>query len=331
MRFKIVVQLFAIFIAPHLLSGTENPIDIPALTIKSSGTERTCFVHLPKGFSSKKVYPLVFILHGGGGNALQVAGHSQFNKLADKYGFIVAYPQGINKHWNDGRKVPKHREQDSTINDIEFIMKSIEAIKRKYPVNSSRIYAAGISNGGFMCQRLAVEKANTFAAVASIVASLPLRWQNSSPGEISVLLINGTSDPLVPYNGGPLTIKILGIRLDQGKVLSTDKTIYFWLKHNKISTLPVITDIEDKVPNDNCHAVRFDWSNKESGVCVSLIKVINGGHSWPGAEKNLPKRIVGETCDDFNASEVIWSFFKDKHLIVSPGRNKEIAQPHSVQ
>ena len=315
MRFKFLVLLFNVFISPLLFSGS-----MPELKIKSSGITRSCFIHIPKGFSNQKTYPLVFILHGGGGNSLQVAGHSQFNKLADKYGFITAYPQGINKHWNDGRKVPKHREQDSKVNDVDFIIKVVETLKKKYPVDAKRIYAAGISNGGFMCQRLAVEKADTFAAVASIVASLPLFWKNSSPGKISVLLINGTADPLVPYNGGSLTIKILGIRLNQGKILSTDKTIYFWLKHNKISTLPVITDIEDKVAGDNCHAVRFDWSDKDSGICVSLIKVINGGHSWPGAEKNLPKRIVGETCDDFNASKVIWSFFKDKRLNAADGK-----------
>ena len=317
MRYVFAIPLLILFSAPGLFSGTGNTGAMTKLIIKSGGMARVCYVHRPKDFSNKKKYPLVLILHGGGGNALQVAEHCKFNIIADKYGFIAAYPQSINKHWNDGRKVPKHKEQDSKISDVAFIASAVEAIKTKFPVNSNRVYAVGISNGGFMCQRLAVEKADKFAAVASIAASLPLCWKNSSPGKISILLINGTADPLVPYNGGTVTIRIFGVKINRGKILSTDKTVNFWLKHNKINTLPVISDIEDKVSSDDCHAVRFDWREPKSGRRVSLIKVINGGHTWPGTHKKLPKRIVGNVCDDFNATEVVWLFFEDKRLRTS--------------
>jgi polyhydroxybutyrate depolymerase len=246
------------------------------------GVKRTFYTHLPKKYSKQKKYPLVIILHGGGGNPLQIARHSQFQSLADKYGFIVAFPRGLNKHWNDGRKVKAHLEQDRKVSDVKFIRQAVKQISAKYNIDSKRIFAAGISNGGFMCQRLAVEASDIFAAVTSITASLPERWKNTLPvNKISVMLINGTADPLVPYHGGEVTLKfpLLMRTLKRGKILSTDKTIAYWLKVNDLKAHPVITDLKNINPDDGCHAVRYDWRDKSRKSRVTLIKVINGGHT----------------------------------------------------
>jgi len=286
--------------------------------IMIDGVKRIYFIHLPKNHSKQKKYPLVVILHGGGGKARQIAAHSKFQLLADKYGFIVIFPQGVDKHWNDGRRIKRHLKQDSKISDVKFIKQAVKQVSDKYCVDSSRIYAAGISNGGFMCQRLAVETSDVFAAVAGVTASLQKRWEHTIPvNKISVMLINGTADPLVPYHGGEVMLKIplLLTTLHRGKILSTDKTIAYWLKHNDLKAIPVITDLPNKNSADGCHAVRFDWLGKSPNPSVTLIKVINGGHTWPGKKRNLPERLVGKLCQDFDASETIWQFFKARKRV----------------
>jgi polyhydroxybutyrate depolymerase len=281
-------------------------------TIKIDGVKRTYYMYRPEEAKADRKFPLVLILHGGGGNPLQVAKHTQFQALAEKYGFVVIFPEGLNKHWNDGRKIKAHEKQDREISDIKFIRQLIKETVTNNNIDPRNIFAAGISNGGFMCQRLAVEASDIFAAVVSVAASLQERWKDTKPaGKISIMLINGTADPLVPYNGGTVSIKfpLLGITLKRGKIISTDKTIEYWLKNNALKVTPAITNLKDIDPKDGCHAVRYDWQTKALRPKVVLIKVINGGHTWPGKKRNLSKRRVSKICQDFDASETIWRFF----------------------
>jgi len=304
----------------------------------SDEIKREFFVHIPSTYQTGKAVPIVFVFHGGGGNAVGIAKFSGFSLLSEQNEFIAVYPQSIDKHWNDGRDSVKFRDHDAKINDVSWIKELITELDRKYSIDKERIYATGISNGGMFVQRLAIEMAEHLAAVASVTAQIPIQLAKKIPGrKISVMIINGTEDPCVPYKGGEVTAPKLFPLLanlkrqpNRGKVISTDDTIGFWLKHNEIGTRGRLSVLPDIKRADGSTAERTEWTNKKTALSVVLYKIIGGGHTWPGAKQYLPIRIVGSTCGDFNASIAIWEFFskhKKKKLEAQQGAAVVADQP----
>lgn len=285
--------------AVHTFSQTNRGTVVR--TVEVENTRRTYWLHVPSTYAKTKPIPLVLVFHGGEGQPQQIERHTGFSDLADREGFIVAYPEGIDKHWNDGRpNAPR-------VNDVAFVATLIEDIARSFNVDRKRIYTTGISNGGMLSQRLACELSGTIAAIASVAASMPdslnARCKPSRP--ISVLMINGTDDPLIPYSGGALPGTTLG-----GKVLSTPDTIKFWVDHNKCSQRPTSMLLPDQDPHDDARVRRESYTQCAAGVEVELDAVEGGGHTLPGARQYLPERLVGRTSRDINGTETIWSFFK---------------------
>ncbi|MDQ7012183.1 MAG: PHB depolymerase family esterase [Mariprofundaceae bacterium] len=280
------------------------------------GAEREYYVHLPPGYDGRHTVPVVLVFHGGGGNARQIARHSDFTRLADQYGFIVVYPQAVDKHWNDGRNSEKFQKHDVHINDVAWIEALIGRIGEKYAVDGKRMYAVGISNGGMFCQRLAIEAGRYFAANASIAAQIPEPRAGSGPASpVSVLMINGTKDPIIPYQGGEIVLRLFprlkksGAHAGRGRVISTDDTVRFWLGHHGIDTGAESVMLADRDQSDGSTVERSEWINAETGVSVVLYRVIGGGHTWPGSRQFLPVSIAGHTNRDMDASEEIWRFF----------------------
>lgn len=278
--------------------------------------KRTYTVHVPEAYREDSPAPLVFVFHGGGGSAGQVARSSGFNKLSEEHGFIAVYPQGVNKHWNDGRDSEKFKDQDAKIDDIAWIEKILATLKQKYAIDADRVYAVGISNGGMFTQRLAIESGRNFAAAASLTAQIPEPLaQATAQSPVSMLMINGTDDPVVPYHGGEVAIHLfprlekLRPQPSRGRVISTEDTVRFWMLRNDVGAKETLTELPDTDPGDGATAQRLEWTNHGNNASVVLYKIIGGGHTWPGTQSRLPVRVVGATCQDFNASEAIWAFF----------------------
>src|SRR5262249_25082621 len=143
--------------------------------------------------------------HGGGGHASSMPKFSGFDNLArDPHNlFIVAYPESLNKSWNDSRGL-------SPADDVAFVRALIDRLEDELPVDPHRIYATGISNGGFFSNRLACDLSDKLAAIASVAATMPTTLPESCHPlrPISVLYMNGTKDPLVPIGGGPIGAKL---------------------------------------------------------------------------------------------------------------------------
>jgi len=251
--------------------------------------------------------PLVIVLHGGGGRNTQIEKSTGFSKLAEKQGFIVAYPQGLDRQWNDGRETAQGKAHSLKINDTGFIVKMLGAIREKYRVDKSRIYVCGISNGGFMSMRLACDMSDVFAAAGIVCAGLnPYLAENARPEKkISLLIMNGTEDPLVPYNGGYVKI----FKQKRGEVLSTEYSVKYWLAWNGCGGEPFLAMINPDT-EDNTEIEKYTYDCR--GAEVILYKIIGGGHTWPGGFQYLPENVVGRTSRDINATEVLWNFFK-KH------------------
>lgn len=274
-------------------------------------------LHVPTSYDGQQPVPLVFCFHGGGGKAKQMERFSGFSTLSEKYGFIVVYSDAIDGHWNDGRGAEKFLEHNSDIDDVGFIMALLTHISHEYTVDRTRVYAVGPSNGGMFTQRLALEHAEAFAAVATLIASLPepLLDQFAPRAPIAVMLMNGTDDPFVPYNGGevtPILFPKLAERISRpsrGRVISTDETVKLWVAHNHTNPEPLIEQLPDSNQQDGVRMEKFTWDSGDDGVSVVLYKMIGGGHTIPGTFQYLPTRIIGNTCRDVVASELIWEFF----------------------
>lgn len=300
---KIFYLLIICFIT-SLLSITYAGIDING-SFTVDGLEREYILHLPKNYGNETL-PLVMVFHGGGGTAEQVKDHTKFNKLADKENFIVVYPNSVDKNWNDGRigdKLPVERD------DVKFISMLIDTLTANYKVNSKRIFSTGISNGGFFSFYLALKLSSRILAIAPVTANLPENlkdsWKTDKP--ISVLLINGTKDPLVKFDGGPVGFK--DDESGRGVSLSTSWTVKILTENNSCMPGVKVEEIDDK-EDDNCKAEKETYYKCANGTKVILVTIKGGGHTWPGASQYLPKIIVGTVCKDFNATEMIWEFFR---------------------
>jgi polyhydroxybutyrate depolymerase len=280
-------------------------------SIPLGGLERTYRLYIPALYSATKLVPLVFLLHGGGGTGegMEKLTLGGFNRLADREGFIVAYPDGIEKHWNDGRGLEAYRAHRENIDDVGFISALIEHLIRTLNIDPNRIYAAGISNGGQFSQRLACELSDRIAAIGVVAIQLPEHLPSSCAPKrpVSVLMMPGTGDPLVPWEGGEI-----GFRRGRkfGRVLSVPESMRFWAKQNQCPTSPLITYEPDRDPKDGTRVRRETYGPCGHETEVLLYAIEGGGHTWPGGDQYMPARIIGRTSRDADANEVIWDFFK---------------------
>jgi polyhydroxybutyrate depolymerase len=276
-------------------------------TVLVDETPRNYLVFHPDGRPAPgSGLPLVVVLHGGATVADMILHYSRFNEVAARENFAVAYPYGVNRWWNDGRMIDGRGETEA--DDVAFIRALVADVSTNVrPLDRGRLYATGISNGGFMSLRLACEAADLFAAVAAVSATMPLelgaRCRPAKP--VAVLTINGTGDSLVPYVGGHArTAQAL-----RGAIWSTDRTIAFWSRHNRCAEAPSVRVLPDKDPTDGSYVIEADYRGC-AGAPVKLLRVEGGGHTWPGSVQAIPANLIGTTNRDIDATETIWSFFK---------------------
>jgi polyhydroxybutyrate depolymerase len=276
--------------------------------------ERTFHIHIPSSYDKSVPLSLVIALHGRGGNgeSMILVTRKGFDKLSEKEGFIMVYPDGIELNWNDGRmdEEANDRAHRENIDDVGFISALIDSMINNYNIDPKRVYITGISNGAIMSYRLACELSHKITAIAPVDGNIPLLLlaECSPTNPVSVLAINNVNDPLVPFEGGEISGHFHRVKL--GKVLSVNESIGFWVKRNMCSTTPVESEEPDRAPKDGTRVLRKEYNNGISGTDVVLYSINGGGHTWPGGFQYLPVWVIGKTSRDINASEVIWSFFK---------------------
>ena len=278
-------------------------------TIHWDGYERKFLQHLPPREKMNKPMPILFHLHGGGGTAKGTAGftYGRFNELSDKDGFIVVYPDAIKKHWNDGRTSDIETSWKDNIDDVGFIVSIIDTLKKQYNIDTTRIFTVGMSNGGFMSSRLICDKANLFRGAAILTATISVDYlPKCRPSKgTAVMVINGTADPLVPYNGGQIKV----LKKDRGAIISTDSFIHYWQKINHCKT-HFVRKLKD-TKDDGTSVTIKEFGGCTKGASLVLYTIENGGHTWPQGKQYLGERIIGKTSQEFNACDVIWDYFKN--------------------
>ncbi len=282
-----------------------------------NGKLRNYLISNPINKKNKRL-PILFALHGGGGNSKSLAKNFHFHTRGEAKNWIVVYPQAsrhkFKSNWNDGRVHTQNgKKAVASFKDVEFILKIVKKLKSNYTIDDNRIYLTGISNGGFMAQRIAAEHAETFAAFASIISSMSNTvFTHFNPKEhLSVLMINGTQDPIIPYHGGG---SVFG-RKKLGYSLSVERVIDKWVEHNNLNPEAKIEKLADSNPTDNCTIERRVYTSFSNPNKVELLIMHGGGHTSAGDKQYAPKKIVGQTCYDINASDYLVEFLskQQKH------------------
>ncbi|PZC53045.1 hypothetical protein LH53_01415 [Mesotoga sp. TolDC] len=312
----LAVTLSVIGLAVNALNNDRDSQDTEA-SIMVDGLKRTYLMHTPPDRDQSKPLPLVIVLHGGGGSGAGMVESTQggFNVLADEEGFVVAYPDAVENHWNDGRSKEEvdYRAHRENIDDVGFISALIDQLVKEENVAPQRVYVTGMSNGAMMTYRLAGELSEKITAAAPVDGNIPENLAaNYTPGKpVSMLVINNTADPLMPWQGGDITGPFGNKKL--GKVLSARESIELWVKHNQCSIIPAETTKLDNDSNDGTQVRRITYTGGLEGTEVILYAIEGGGHTWPAGSSKLPERVIGKTSQEINANEVIWNFFKN-HL-----------------
>lgn len=276
-------------------------------TIEVDGLTRRYLVYIPKGADG--TLPLVLAFHGGGGEPIQMERYGRFNGLAEKEKFVVAYPEAVDGNWNDGRGVQFIRAQRENIDDVKFVRMVIEDIGKQCELDASRVFATGISNGAFISHRLAAEASDVITAVAPVVGGMaPSIARSFAPKHpVSLFVIQGDADPLVPIDGGYVGFR--GGR-KRGKLVPTKDAVAKYLQANRITGAPSVKRLDDTDPQDETTTEATIYPEGHGGASVQIYVVKNGGHTWPGRSAYLPEQLIGKTSQDFDASQAIWEFFK---------------------
>jgi polyhydroxybutyrate depolymerase len=259
------------------------------ISIRVNGVNREYILYIPPGHNGQVPAPLVLNFHGYGSNAVQQQIYANMNIVADTADFIVVYAEGLNSAWNTFGF-------QTTPDDVAFTTAIIEDVNERVRVDASRVYACGMSNGGYMSHLLACQLEDRIAAIVSVTGILaPGVMATCNPSRpVPVLQIHGTNDATVPYNGG------IGIG-------SVDSTMQFWLAKNNC---PTVATVIDTLPNnnntDNSYPIRYRTLNCDSSTEVTLIKIVNGGHTWPNAPFLIPNLVTNK---DIDGSIEAWGFF----------------------
>lgn len=283
--------------APGCFAGSFSG-DIPV-----GATQRSFTGYVPDGPAPAGGFAVVLAFHGGGMQGAGMRRQTGFDAVAQEKRFIVVYPDGVDRHWNDGRHTIKNPQDD-----VGFTRALIAWLKEKYSVNAGRLYATGISNGALFTERLGCELSGQIAAIAPVAGTLPVDLApHCHPDRpVSVLQIDGTADPIMPFDGG--AVADFGGRGEGGSVLSVAQTLSFWVRQNGCGDRPDESYPAPVVRRDPTRITQRIWTACRAQTSVKQLVVSDGGHSWPGAMPLLP-RIVGRTSGQINATVAIAEFF----------------------
>lgn len=259
-------------------------------TIDSKGLERTVHVHVPPSYDPAKPAPVVLSFHGYTSNGLEHAAYTGMLRKSDEAGFVAVHAEGIggSQGWNAGACCGE--AMTSNVDDVAFVAAMLDELEAKLCIDDKRVFATGMSNGGFLSHRLACELADRIAAVAPVAGVLGV--VSCTPSRpVAVMHFHGTYDALVPYAG-----------VDDGsrKFPSVADTAKGWATRNGCTDTARTTLERSEVTcttQDKC----------SGGAEVTTCTIAGGGHTWPGA---IPVPAMGYTTTAIRATDAMWEFFQ---------------------
>lgn len=285
---KTVLTIFALSL-PFLLFSQQTLTQ----SITHDGLQRDYILYVPATYTGDEAVPLVLNFHGYTSNAKEQMGYGDFRPIADTAGFIIVHPQGTlldgKTHWNVGGWTLA-----SKIDDVGFTAALIDSLSASYNINQNRIYATGMSNGGYMSFLLACQLSNKIAAIASVTGSMTIQTYDACDPQhpTPVMQVHGTKDGTVPYEGNPFWTK------------SIDDVMTYWISYNHCKKTPAATQLPDVNTSDGSTVEHLIYEKGDQHATSEHYKVTGGNHKWPLLKGGGPG-----TNHDFNATLEIWRFF----------------------
>ena len=321
-RLRLIFLLCFVTTCATLLNGapwrktTEELKPLPATPVagqyleevKVDGYTRSAYVHVPKGYRVGTRPPLVLVLHGAGGSGRVMLDRDGWVAKADREGFIAVAPNGLPALprqepnflnnpplWNSGQL--RARSPRARIDDVAFIEKLLDDLKKKVPYDPKRVYCVGHSNGAGMTYRLANELSERLAAIAVVAGEVAIA-QPHPKVPMPTLAIFGKQDKVFPFNGGKS-------QLPWGSRTTKPVATYLaaWAKGLGCKTTPKTLSKKDGIE-------RLEYPSETQGPALSVIYIDGHGHYWPGSPGRLPKQLVGPVSQKLNATDEIWTFFE---------------------
>lgn len=265
------------------------PADVSG-ELTDRGQHRTYYLHTPPSYTATHPLPLLVALHGSGMQGKEMAQKTALSELADREGFIVVYPDGLKQKWNVSGKSPE--------DNVEFVHALIDQMQQIRSLDAGRVYVVGLSNGGILAQKLACEAPDQIAAIATVAASLPIQFSSHCQTQkpISLLMINGTADSVVPWQGGePPNVRV-------GRNLSIPPipdVVNFWQQHNGCPT-------KAKIEQPSNLVEVTDYQSCQAQSEIMLVALKGAGHVWAGG--GYGQSPFGDT------TQRVWQFFQRHSL-----------------
>jgi polyhydroxybutyrate depolymerase len=275
--------------APEIRCSGRRPQPLDAeWKVLSSGIERRFDVHVPRSYDPTKPTPVVLNFHGFTSDKRQQDLLSRMNAKADREGFVVVTPNGsgLQKSWNAGACCGDAK--DKNVDDVQFVRDLLDELEGRLCLDRRRIFATGMSNGGFFSHRLGCELGERIAAIAPVAGVLGV-GACTPARPFPVMQFHGTGDAIVPFDGSTG----LGFR-------SVKETIDLWRDRNGCTGAPTVTFASG---DTKCET----WSACSPGGEVVLCTIDGGGHTWPGG---LPVPAGGKTTTALSATDAMWTFFQ---------------------
>lgn len=260
----------------------------PPGTLEHGGLERTYTAHIPPTYDGVARLPLVLNFHGFGSNARDQALYSGLPAKGDDEGFIVVSPNGTGERqaWNLAFAIT------GGVDDISFVGALLDKLEAELCIDTTHVYAVGMSNGAAFAQRVACAMPERIAGVAAVTAlAYPLNCGTDQP--IPVIAFHGTDDACVPFEGGTSQCGAMF------PVRSIEESARLWGEHNRCNEQPALASVSE-------HVRTIAYSECDGEVAVVLYVVEGGGHTWPGAI-DVPR--LGPVTGEINATDLIWEFF----------------------
>ncbi len=288
-------RLFTCFIL-FLFCGKSFAQNTVVDSFKCDGVWRSYRLYVPANYSAGGDRSLILNMHGLGSNSFEQQVYTNFMPIADTAGFLMVYPQALVNsgvtYWNIGIPVI------SSTDDVKFLSALIDTVRNHYHVDLQRVYATGMSLGGYMSHYLALNLNDRITAIASVAGSMYSGvYSTTHPARaVPMMQIHGTADSTVPYNGNFTGIDI-------------DTLVKFWVSNDGCNPIPVHTNLPDIDTTDHTTVTHDVYTGGAHGATCELYRIEGGEHTWPGAQIS-----VGITNQDFSASVEIWRFFRSYKL-----------------
>ena len=312
----VVVMLLAL--APPALAATRTlapgnhdlRLTEGASPPSARGRVRTFIVHVPAAVADGKPLPVLLAFHGGGGNASGFQKYAGLDRIADREGFVVVYPDGSGQlgrrllTWNAGDCCGY--AHTAGVDDVAFALAILKRLAADVPLDRTRVYATGHSNGAMMAYRLAADAADRVAAIAAVAGMMTVaRFAPAQP--VPMLHIHSVDDPRALYRGG-LGPPFPGTDL-RTEHASVEGGLARWMVVNRCATEPRVAESREAPAGASTHSAELlVYEPCETEAAVAHWRLTGAGHGWPGHRSPLPERLMGPDTTVIDAAEEIWKF-----------------------